>query len=45
MKIENIYLVYLIDSTYSMGIEAKAASTLVINNSTQLLKNYKNNDY
>ena len=28
-----------------MGIEAKAASKLVINNSTQLLKNYKNNDY
>ena len=40
-----IDIVYLIDSTYSMGIEAKTASKLVINNSTQLLKNYKNNDY
>ena len=42
---KNIDIVYLIDSTYSMGIEAKAASKLVINNSSQLLKNYKNNNY
>ena len=27
------------------GIEAKTASKLVSNNSTQLLENYKNNDY
>ena len=40
-----IDIVYLIDSTGSMGIEVKIASKLVINNSKKLLKNYKNNDY
>ena len=40
-----IDIVYLIDSTASMGIEVKIASKLVINNSKQLLKNFKDNDY
>ena len=40
-----IDIVYLIDSTSSMGIEVEISSKMVINISKKLQKNYKDNDY
>ena len=40
-----IDIVYLIDSTTSMGIEVEISSKMMINISRKLQNNYKNNDY